>query len=441
MEWLGHFHPLIVHLPIGILLLAILFEWLILFQPWKKLEHSISIMLLLGTLGAWLACLTGYLLSLQGEYAGIVAWHQWLSISVALISTVYWFGRERFSADMSKLISITLLVLISITGHLGGTLTHGDDYLFASAKAEKEIDLANAYYYEDVVKPILESKCVSCHGANKQKGKLRLDKPSFIQAGGKHGAVLVSNQPDASDMIKRLLLPMDNEDHMPPSEKPQLKKEEIELLQDWIATGATFDRKFSEVSQMKSGVPKEVEDKLPEVNVSAASPIIVQKLQQLGVTITPLSAQTNFLQIALTNATISDSLFQNLLQIKEQIVWLKADNPKFDNQHLKQLIQLPNLTKLWLLGSRVNDEGLSNFVPNKNLRYLNLTGLKITKSGVESVLKKSNLNRLFIYQTNISSDEVVLLSGQFKSVLIEGGGYKVLTLETDTVEVKPSSLK
>jgi uncharacterized membrane protein/mono/diheme cytochrome c family protein len=437
MEWLGHFHPLIVHLPIGILLLAILFEWLILFQPWKKLEHSISTMLFLGTLGAWSACLTGYLLSLQGEYAGIVAWHQWLSISVALISTVYWFGRERFSADMSKLISITLLVLISITGHLGGTLTHGDDYLFASAKAEKEIDLANAYYYEDVVKPILESKCMSCHGANKQKGKLRLDKPSFIQAGGKHGAVLVANQPDASDMIKRLLLPMDNEDHMPPAEKPQLKKEEIELLQDWIATGATFDKKFSEVSQMKSGGPKEVEDKLPEVKVSAASPIIIQKLQQLGATITPLSAQTNFLQVALTNATISDSLFQNLLQIKEQIVWLKADSRRLSNEHLKSIEQMQNLTKLWLTGSAVDDNGLVEFNPTKSLAYFNLTGLKVSKTSIESILKKSNLTRIFVYQTNLTKEEVTQLQQQFPSVNIEGGGYSIPAMETDTMEVKP----
>lgn len=436
MDWLGSFHPLVVHLPIGILLVAILFEWLILFQTWKKLEPSISVLLMLGTLGAWVACLTGYLLSQKGDYSGIVFWHQWLSITVAAISTIYWLGRERFSADLAKLTSILLLVLISVTGHLGGTLTHGENYLFVSTKEEKKIDLKNAYYYADVVKPILESKCVSCHGANKQKGKLRLDEPSFIKAGGKHGAVLVVNQPDASEMIKRLLLPTDNEDHMPPAEKTQLTNDEINTLQDWIATGATFDKKYADINKGVDHSSKKIEDEVPIEKVPIPSSIAIQSLQQLGATVTPLANQSNFLQVALTNATLSDTLLQSLLQLKTQIIWLKADNRTFTNNQLKKIEELQNLTKLWLTGSQVNDRGLLNFTPPGNLRYLNLTGLKISKASIESLLKKSSIKRIFVYQTGITAEDVSLLTRQYKSVIVEVGGYQVPFLETDTIEVK-----
>jgi hypothetical protein len=123
-------------------------------------------------------------------------------------------------------------------------------------------------------------------------------------------------------------------------------------------------------------------------------------LQQLGATVTPLANQSNFLQVALTNATLSDALLQSLLQLKAQIVWLKADNHSFTNDQLKRIEAFPNLTKLWLTGSQVNDRGLLNFTPPSNLRYLNLTGLKISKASIESLLKKSSIKRIFVYQTS-----------------------------------------
>ena len=50
-------------------------------------------------------------------------------------------------------------------------------------------------------------------------------------------------------MMRRLLLPRNEEDHMPPKEKPQLKDNEIALIHWWIATGATFDKKTKELEQ------------------------------------------------------------------------------------------------------------------------------------------------------------------------------------------------
>ncbi|HQX86001.1 MAG TPA: hypothetical protein PKV23_10970, partial [Aestuariivirga sp.] len=101
-------------------------------------------------------------------------------------------------------------------------------------------NVQQAVVYTDIVQPILQSKCYSCHGPAKQKGKLRLDEPPFIDKGGEEGKVLIAGNAGESEMIKRLLLPLDNKDHMPPKQKSQLTKAEIELLSWWVASGAPW---------------------------------------------------------------------------------------------------------------------------------------------------------------------------------------------------------
>ena len=76
-----------------------------------------------------------------------------------------------------------------------------------------------------------------------------MDQPELLMKGGKDGAVIKVNDPDKSEMIKRLLLAREEEHHMPPKEKSQLTEKEIALLHWWIAGGASFTRKTKEMDQ------------------------------------------------------------------------------------------------------------------------------------------------------------------------------------------------
>src|SRR5262249_12485377 len=123
MIFLGRLHPLLVHLPIGFLIIACLFDWLSFQEEHKKLKRAAKLALALGSLAAAASCLTGYLLSQSGEYdATLVSRHQWLGISTMIVSFVYWQAKRRkVSVLTSKVFSIITLVLLSITGHLGGS--------------------------------------------------------------------------------------------------------------------------------------------------------------------------------------------------------------------------------------------------------------------------------------------------------------------------------
>jgi mono/diheme cytochrome c family protein len=101
--------------------------------------------------------------------------------------------------------------------------------------------------YTGIVKPIMANTCVSCHGEIKQKKKLRLDSLAAIMKGGKDGAVVVPGNVDKSDLIDRITLDLNDDDHMPPKGKPQLTDKQIQILEWWVKAGAPGDVSLSSV--------------------------------------------------------------------------------------------------------------------------------------------------------------------------------------------------
>jgi len=90
---------------------------------------------------------------------------------------------------------------------------------------------AFAIDYEEDIKALLKQRCVSCHGALKQKAGLRLDAGSLIHKGGNDGPIL--------EKIILRVSSRDEEERMPPEGSP-LTPEEIAALDEWISNGASF---------------------------------------------------------------------------------------------------------------------------------------------------------------------------------------------------------
>ena len=145
--------------------------------------------------------------------------------------------------------------VMTITGHLGGNLTHGSTYLtdnapefikkLAGAKSgatvvEPPKDEAAKYYVEQI-KPIFEAKCFSCHGPEKQKGDLRLDQREAVLKGGDSGEPAVKlDDPAASYLLRLVMMPPDHDDVMPPAGKGTVSEEEIMKIIRWIRAGAAY---------------------------------------------------------------------------------------------------------------------------------------------------------------------------------------------------------
>ncbi|MCW5911406.1 MAG: hypothetical protein KIT62_10045 [Cyclobacteriaceae bacterium] len=448
MEFIGRLHPLLVHLPIGILLLVVLFEWLPARKPYKSLRRSIRFILWLGFLSALLSGITGFLLKQNGDYESqAVKLHQFAGISLTLITGVYaWARGQKQLKAIYKFLSVLMLILIIATGHLGGTLTHGENFLFVSASQAEadlaQIDLQQAHFYNDLVKPILENKCYSCHGSGKQKGKLRLDAPEYILKGGKGGLVLIAGRTDESELIHRVLLPLEDEDHMPPKEKAQLTQAEAEILKLWIASGADFEKSILESNQLAaiqkilSGNKTQYIAEVPEGNPGAANPKVINDLKRLGAVVLPVANASNYLSVNLVNITVLDSAVDLLVQLKQQVVWLKAGDLPLNDSHLDKLSQLVQLTRLNLERTSVTNAGLSHLNSLHQLQYLNLNQTKISANGLRSLNGLKNLQSLFIYGTAVSVKDLTSLQHVFPNTKIEIGNYVVPILKTDTTLVK-----
>ncbi len=462
LEFFGHFHPLLVHLPIGILLTALFLQWLSGRASYRSYASVVPVVLLMGVIAAFLSCITGWILSTTDDYdKTLVSWHMWMGISVAFVSLLLYAKvlNSKFGVS-KKLLTLILLTLILVTGHLGGSLTHGSDYLtkpladvFGKDTATNAVikpvpNVQEAFVYSDVVRPILQTKCYSCHGENKQKGKLRMDDSLLLMKGGKDGKVIVAGNAKESDLIKRLLLPVDNEDHMPPKEKSQPSENQIALLEWWISQGAGFSRKVKEVTQPDKIIPllfalqkttvieKEAMD-IPLAKVEEADPAVIEKMKARGIVVLPVAQNSHYLQANfVTDTVINHEDLQFLSAIKKQLIWLKLGYTNISDGGLTTIGLLENLTRLNLEHTSISDGGLRALLSLRNLQYLNLVGTSVTSQGVLQLKNLQSLHSLYLYQTKVSRSDWSSIQKVFPKTRIDSGKYSVPTLETDTTLVK-----
>lgn len=463
---IGRLHPVFVHLPIGILLFAALLFFASKKQRFTNLAAAVAPALAIGSFFSILSCITGYLLSISDAYnADIIFKHQWLGIATALTSVVCYFMYQKKQPLFGPLIMV-LTTLIMVTGHYGGTLTHGADYLTASfnnSTTETKKVIANideAIVYKDFIEPILATKCYSCHGESKQKGKLRLDLPNYIMQGGEEGKVLTPYQPGSSEMINRILLPTANEDHMPPVQKPQLTKDEVALLHWWIESGANFTAAVKNTKQTAaikgllasfSGAAGSEGDganapagasMLPTKNASPIASDILAQLNKEGIVVVPVVYGSNYVRANLIGVeNLSAQTFQLLSKISDQLLQLNASFTGITNEHLNALSNCKQLKQLFLNSTAITDKGLNALAGLENLETLSIAQTKTTEAGINGLSALKKLKKVFLYGTGFTKGSLAQLQQKIQGLKIDTGGYKIPILVTDTTEAKAPEVK
>lgn len=445
-EVIGRFHPALVHLPIGFLILAVLFVWLDQLGKIKVSPDVIRLSFGLGAIAAILSCITGLLLSRDGGYDGqAVSWHQWMGITTTVASILLW----RIRASLLKWTSTMMLVMLIVTGHLGASLTHGSGYLTAPlASPRKSFDLATVRYdsaamYDDVIAPILEEHCYSCHSSGKQKGKLRLDGSANILAGGKSGKVIVAGNLQESEMMERLRLPLDDEHHMPPKEKRQPDDSEIELIAQWIETGADFNATLESIiikkdwSALVSGDSGKADDDIPDEKISAPDERIIDDLISLGVSVSRVDRESNYLQVNLVSVPEHPDVYLRAMKdIAPNVIWLRLGNTGFNDDMSGSLAQFRNLTRLGLERTFITDAGIENLKALSSLSVLNLSGTQVSLDGLTRISNLRNIRSLNLYQTQVRPGLLEQVRKLFPGAEIEFGEYDVPMLATDTAEIR-----
>ncbi|MEJ5090855.1 c-type cytochrome domain-containing protein [Sphingobacterium faecium] len=467
MNFTGRWHPILVHLPIGMLIIAFVMALFSRREHYKNIGPAISLSLLLGSIAAVLACFTGYLLSLQGGYEQeTLNFHQWLGLAVAVISLfLYFLYKEgvRYSF-MVKLRSYRLLllfvmfILIGFTGHFGGTLTHGKGYfkdaLPSAIKdavgieqvSEETVLLTNvqqAQVYSGIIQPILKQRCESCHGEKKKEGGLALHDQAHLLKGGDGGTVLVANDLEKSELYARLILPEGHKKRMPPKGRKPITAEQIKLIGWWVKEGADFGKKSSDLAQTaeikeilgkleKGSEPTSPFEELPEAKKLPAD--FVQQLQAKGIKVLPIASNSEYVAInAINYPEFNDQDLKDLLKIKDNIVQLKLGNTVITDQGLKMITEFPNLMKLHLENTKITDVGIGYLNGHPALSYINLFAVPVTDKGLEKLNKMPKLKQIYAYQTKATLNGVENLKKIAKQVVLDTGSYQLPFLASDTV--------
>ena len=456
INFLGHFHPLLVHLPIGILLFAILIHWLSKKEKYVSFENIVPFTYLIGALSAIFTCISGLALSTSGEYdEKILFYHQWLGILVALLSITGIYFTKKKKEKFLQWVSITLLIVITLTGHFGGTLTHGEGYLTKGGVAKKIVktkptitNAQEALLYSDIIQPILEEKCYGCHSQIKQKGKLRLDGKEWIVKGGEDGIIIHNGNALKSELYKKIILDPIDEKHMPPKGKPQITEKERVLIEWWINTGGYFDQKVKELAQPATLIPilaslqnnfskSSIIEDVPTKDVKLANQNSLNGLTKLGLTILKVANNSNYLTANFFNVIKTNDTIDNLLKtVSANIVWLKMPGMNFTSSLAGSISFCDSLTKLSIEHSSITDIQLKEFQNLNRLHYLNLVGTKITLKGLLQLKGLYNLNELYLGQTSITNKDSLLIQKTFPKAKIIFGNYHTEFLPSDTVILK-----
>ena len=266
-EWVlffGRFHPVILHLPIGLFLLLPILHLIARFCPPGSLRPALVAVLWLCAGSTVAATIAGMILSQEPGYSGAtLALHRQVALSLCGLSVLLLLceaggdsptvARAGFAAwaRQGYRVSLTLaLGALGVASHLGGDLTHGATFLTehlhalrGPAASTPSKPGAQENTYANAIAPILEARCVSCHGADKAKGGLRLNTMDAILAGGnsqreEHKASVVPGKADESLLIQSIVTAENDDGHMPPAGKAQLTPAEIATLRAWIDAGA-----------------------------------------------------------------------------------------------------------------------------------------------------------------------------------------------------------
>jgi uncharacterized membrane protein len=464
LTFIGRLHPLLVHLPIGIILLAILLQALSVRRSYAGLKPAADLSLLLGVCCAALSCGTGWLLSQTGDYdPALVAVHQWMAISLTVLSALlYLLLRGRPVGRWEGMLMAVVLLLLVLTGHWGGSLTHGPGYLTAGLTPEKSqptlrpvADIPSAVVYTAMVQPLLHDNCYGCHSSSRVRGGLRLDAPDWILRGGKDGPVIVAGQAAASLLVKRIELPLDNDHHMAPKDKGQLSPVEIRLLRWWIDKGASFDKpvnRFPRDTGMDvvwqafhsgmagpvGGVPvmNVADSDLPMGPAPQAPVEAVRRLRAGGALVLPIAQGSNYLEVSWLGDTVGEDVLKAIPMLKDQLVSLKCSFVSTGDGLVTAAAACPRLVRLWLDHTRITGANLGELRTLVNLKYLNLTGTMVGVGDVAKLKGLPKLSALYLYQTKVGRPDWAGLLRDFPHAELDSGGYAIPFLTTDTAIVR-----
>ena len=410
-QFLGRFHPLAVHIPIGLIVLVPVLE--IAGARRRALREAGGLVLALACAACVCALVLGYLLAYgSGATGATVARHMWGGIALSITLLLGMLARPLWCAGTELRLYPTLLtcamLILVWTAHQGGSLTHGSNYLTEFMPAPLKwiggFDSVSASapnpdsFYARRVHPLLDSHCVACHGVGKTQADLRLDTYEGLMRGGKSGAAIVPGNAGKSPVLIRVTLPNTDKYFMPAEGRPSLKPEEITWLRAWIEQGA------SSTATTVAGVSDMPTEPRPQPvgDYSALMGEIRQMQQGQGAKLVAVSSKPSdglILNTFDVAASFNDAQLAQFQRFAPYIVEADLARTAITDAGLDTLSKFTHLRVLHLEGTALTGNGLAKLAPLSQLTYLNLSETRLTADALIPLKAMRNLRHVYIFDT------------------------------------------
>ena len=435
----GRLHPMVLHFPIVILMLAMVLEFFRFKAAYAKeslYQNFTSGLLLVGALFSAFTVVMGLFLSKEPAYGGaLLDWHKWTGVSVAFLGSLIYAFRNKawYRAPAARGGAVLLTLALIMTGHYGATLTHGDNFVLepvSKPTAIAKVPIDQARVFEDVIMPIFSQKCLNCHNLEKAKGGLIMADAKSIIKGGKTGPLFVAGKPEISLLLQRIHLPVDEKKHMPPKDEAQLTDDETAILNLWVKQNAEMKKKVLDLSETDSlrilaavyltpaPLPEEEED----YDFSSANEEDIKKLSNNYRVISPLAKNSPALSVVVYNkSAFKPEVLKELEPVRKQIVSLNLSTMPVKDEDLKQIGEFKNLRKLVLNFTNIKGAGLKYLKDLKHLHTLSLSGTAVNYKAVIEYADKSDIKYLTLWETQVNPAEIKKLQKQYREIIIVGG--------------------
>lgn len=417
LNFIGRFHPLLVHLPIGMLVLLPLLEIAGTANP--ALREAAGFVLRIAVVFCAITLTLGIVLAYGSGVTGTtVTLHMWSGILLLIGLLLCFTVRPEWAAGQAPrvypmVLAGTLLTLVC-TGHLGGSLTHGSEYLvrylpgplkrfIASGSQGSDAAYVGSVYMRSI-HPILDAKCVACHGANKQHAGLRLDLYELLMNGGKHGPVLAPRNAEGSLLLERVTLSPSDRHFMPAEGRTPLTSDEISAIRAWILAGASPSATSVPgitLAAMNAALPLE-----PVGDYSSLMKQIRQMQQSSGAKLVAVSATPSdglILRTIDMAASFDDAQLAHFQQFAPFIAEAELARTAVTDASMDTISKFTHLRALHLEGTALTGTTLAKLSPLSELTYLNLSGTKVTSSALAPLRDMPNLRHLYLFDTPAES--------------------------------------
>ena len=413
LQFLGRFHPSLVHLPIGMLVLLPCLELAGMTRLGMREAAGFVLQLALAT--GVVTLVFGIVLAHgSGVMGTTLTRHMWGGIILLIELLVCVTARPAWISGQVQrvypaLLAASLLTLIW-TAHQGGSLTHGSDYLtrympgplrafFPSASAASDAAYVGSIYMRSI-HPIFDAKCVACHGASKEQGGLRLDFYDLLITGGKDGAVIASRNPDRSLLLQRVTLSPTDRHFMPAEGRTPLSADEIATIRAWVLAGA------SPSATSIPGIATTAENAEMPLQPVGDYSYLMTEIRQMqrseGAKLVAVSAEASdglILRTIDVASKFDDAQLARFQRFAPFIVEAELGRTAVSDDCFDTLSKFTNLRALHLEGTAVTGRGLGKLSSLTQLSYLNLSGTKATSDALAPLKRMPNLRHVYLFDT------------------------------------------